>query len=118
MAIVKDIGHIVLPVDDMERGLAFYRDLLGFRVVGKRSAVWTAIETAGGQLTLWRTSEIPKISLGAKGDRTPFELHVDNFEAAALILEAKGLRVQRDDANAGTIWDPFGNVLRLHDHRE
>src|SRR5436309_3031671 len=65
-----------------------------------------------------RTSEIPKIALGAKGDRTPFELHVDNFEAAASILEAKGVRVQRDDANAGTIWDPFGNVLRLHDHRE
>ncbi len=118
MAIVKDIGHIVLPVDDMEKGLAFYRDLLGFRVVSKGSAVWTAIETAGGQLTLWRTSEIPKVALGANGDRTPFEFHVEDFEAAAAILEPAGVRVHRDGANAGTIWDPFGNVLRLHDHRD
>src|SRR5439155_23983847 len=99
MAIVKDIGHIVLPVDDMERGLVFYRDLLGFRVVGKGSAVWTAIETTGGQLTLWRTSEIPKIALGATGDRTQFALHVDDFEAASSILEAEGVGVQRGDAN-------------------
>ncbi len=118
MAIVKDIGHIVLPVDDMGKGLAFYRDLLGFRVVGKESAVWTVIETAGGQLTLWRTSKIPKVALGANREGTPFKFHVENFEVAAGILESKGIRVQQDGANSGTIWDPFGNVLWLHDHRE
>jgi catechol 2,3-dioxygenase-like lactoylglutathione lyase family enzyme len=118
MAIVKDIGHIILPVDDMEKGLGFYRDLLGFRVVGKGSAVWTVIETTGGQLTLWRTSEIPKVAVGENGDGTPFEFHVENFEAAAAILESKGVRVHRRSVNGGTIWDPFGNVLRLHDHRE
>jgi catechol 2,3-dioxygenase-like lactoylglutathione lyase family enzyme len=118
MAIVTDIGHIILPVDDMKTGLAFYRDLLGFRVVGKEDAVWTAIETAGGQLTLWRTTEIPKVALGAKGDGTPFEFHVANFEAAATTLESKAVRVRRDGPHAGTIWDPFGNVLRLHDHRK
>ena len=45
MGIVQDIGHILLPVDDMEKALAFYRDLLGFRVVGKGSPVWTVVET-------------------------------------------------------------------------
>ena len=118
MGIVKDIGHFLLPVDDMDEALAFYRDLLGFQVVGKGSPVWTVIEAKGGQLTLWRTSEIPKVALGPKGDSSPFEVHVESFEGAASQLEAKGIRVQRNGAHGGTIWDPFGNVLRLHDHLE
>ena len=118
VGIVQDIGHILLPVEDMEKALAFYRDLLGFRVVGKGSPVWTVIETKGGRLTLWRTSEIPKVALGPKADSSPFEFHVENFEDAASALESKGIRVRRNGAHAGTIWDPFGNVLRIHDHRE
>ena len=118
MGIVQDIGHILLPVDDMDTALAFYRDLLGFRVVGKGSPVWTVIETKGGQLTLWRTAEIPKVALGPKADSSPFEFHVENFERASSDLESKGIRVRRNEAHGGTIWDPFGNVLRLHDHIE
>lgn len=118
MGLVEDIGHIVLPVDEMEKALSFYRDLLGFRVVGKGSPVWTVIEAEGGKLTLWRTSEIPKVALGPKGEASPFDFHVDNFEAAASVLESKGIRVRRNGAHAGTVWDPFGNVLGLHDHRE
>ena len=45
MAIISDVGHLILPVDDMPQALAFYRDLLGFRVFGKASPVWTVIET-------------------------------------------------------------------------
>jgi len=118
VGIVQDIGHILLPVDDMDKALAFYRDLLGFRVVGKASAVWTVIEAKGGQLTLWRTTEIPKVALGPRGDSSPFEFHVENFEDAASQLESKGVRVRRSGPHAGTVWDPFGNVLRFHDHRE
>src|SRR5438477_573536 len=92
VGIVHDIGHIVLPVDEMEKALSFYRDLLGLRVVGKGSPVWTVIETEGGQLTLWRTTEIPKVALGPNGDASPFEFHVDNFEIAASALESKGIR--------------------------
>ena len=118
MAIVQDIGHLILPVDDMEKGLAFYRDLLGFRVVGKVSPVWTVIETQGGQVTLWRTRDLAKVVYGPKGEDTPFEFHVENFEQAAAMLESKGVRVKRFTTTAGVVWDPFGNAFRLHDHRE
>src|SRR5206468_10361061 len=118
VVIVHASGRTVLPVHEMEKALWFSRDLLGWRVVGKGSPVWTVIETEGGQLTLWGTTEIPKVALGPNGDASPFEFHVDNFEVAASALESKGIRVRRDGAHAGTIWDPFGNVLRLHDHRE
>jgi len=118
VGIVQDIGHILLPVDDMDKALAFYRDLLGFRVVGKGSPVWTVIETKGCLFTVSPTTEIPKVALGSKADSSPFEFHVDNFEHAASDLESKGIRVRRNGVHGGTIWDPFGNVLRLHDHLE
>lgn len=118
MGIVQEIGHIIVPVDEMKKALSFYRDVLGFRVVGKGSPVWTVIETEGGQLTLWRTDGIPKVALGPKHDASPFDFHVDNFEAAAKALESKGIRVQRNGAHSGKVWDPSGNVVGLHDHRE
>ena len=36
------IGHVVLKVRDLDRSLAFYRDLLGFRVSSEMSNVMTA----------------------------------------------------------------------------
>src|SRR5712691_7381165 len=92
VGIVQDIGHILLPVDDMLKALAFYRDLLGFRVVGKGSAVWTVIEAQGGQVTLWRTDKLAKVAYGPAGEDTPFEFHVEDFEKAAELLESKGIR--------------------------
>ena len=117
-ALIQDIGHLILPVDDMEKALAFYRDLLGFRVVGKGNPVWTVVETEGGQVTLWRTRDLAKVAYGPTGEDTPFEFHVENFEGAAAKLEANGVRLRRRTANAGVVWDPFGNAFRIHDHRE
>lgn len=118
MTIVQDIGHLILPVDDIGKALAFYRDLLGFRLVGKENPVWTVVETTGGQLTLWKNPKLPKVGTGPNGEGTPFEFHVGDFDRAASLLESRGIRVKRDDAHAGVLWDPFGNALRLHDHRE
>ena len=76
MALIRDIGHFILPVDDMVRAIGFYRDVLGFRVVGKENPVWTVIETEGGQVTLWRTKDLAKVAYGPEGEATPFEFHV------------------------------------------
>ncbi|MCI4371475.1 MAG: VOC family protein [Thermoplasmata archaeon] len=118
MAIIQDIGHLILPVNDMDDALAFYRDLLGFHLVGKASPVWTVIETKGGQVTLWRSKELAKVAYGPKGEDTPFEFHVGDFEKAAAVLVSHGKRVKRVSAHGGIFWDPFGNALRVHDHRE
>ena len=118
MSVIQDIGHLILPVDDMPKAVAFYCDLLGFRVVGKGNPVWTVIETQGGQLTLWRTPDLAKVAYGPQGEDSPFEFHVEDFEKAATRLESEGVRVKRFTAHAGVVKDPFGNAFRLHDHRE
>lgn len=114
--IVRDLGHVTIPVEDMGEALAFYRDLLGFRVVGTENPVWTVVEAKGGQLTLYKTKDVPIIRLGPDGAATPFNFHVAHFERAAAELESRGVRVVRRTENSGVIWDPFGNVLGLHDH--
>jgi catechol 2,3-dioxygenase-like lactoylglutathione lyase family enzyme len=116
--LVKDIGHILVGVEEMDRALAFYRDLLGFQVVGQADPMWTVVAVPGGQLTLYKQEGVTPIALGEEGLATPISLHVDNFEQAVGVLEDEGERVEAGDAHHGLVWDPFGNVLELHDHRK
>lgn len=116
--IVTDLGHLLIPVKDMDRALDFYRDLLGFQVEGEENPVWTVVAVGDGRLTLYRQPKLPAIALGPEADWSPFELHVANFEEAADFLESQGVRVMREDEHIGATWDPFGNVLRIHDHRK
>lgn len=116
--LVQDIGHIIINVSDMDQALAFYRDLLGFRVAGKVNPVWTLVEADGGQLTLYRKSSYSPLGHGPKGEETPFAFHVESFSRAADLLESNGVRVKREGTHEGLVWDPFGNVLSLHDHLE
>ncbi len=102
----------------MKQALSFYRDLLGLTVEGKEDAVWTVIAANETRLTLYRKKDFAPIALGADCDDTPFLLHVRNFRQAADLLESKGVRVKRKDQHSGVVWDPFGNVLGLHDHLE
>jgi len=102
----------------MDHALAFYRDLLGFKVVGSPDPVWTVVSVPAGLITLWRTEERERIALGSEGVGTPFDFHVRDFGKAADLLESKGVKVKRVGAHSGLVWDPFGNVLGLHDHRE
>jgi len=117
MGLVTDIGHIVIAVKDMEASLSFYRDLLGFSVVGEVTPVWTVIETPGGRLTLYREEHSPPLALGVNGEATILNFHVANFEEVADFLVSKGVKVKRDGVSGGVAWDPYGNVIGLHDHR-
>jgi len=116
MAIVQDIGHLVLQVGDMDAAVRLYRDALGLALPGGVDGVWTVATTIGGSITLYKTDKPIPCALPDNG--TPIHLHVRNFEETATELEEKGYRIVRKGANGGTLIDPWGNVLGLHDHRE
>jgi catechol 2,3-dioxygenase-like lactoylglutathione lyase family enzyme len=116
MGIVQDIGHVLLQVGDMKEALRFYCDGLGFRVQGATDPVWTVVAVEGGSLTLYRkTAPIPCV---LRDGGSPLNLHVEDFESAARTLESAGYAVQSRDAHHGSVRDPWGNVVGLHDHRE
>jgi len=75
--------RIFIRVDDLEKALRFYRDLLG-HPVERVSDRWADLAPARG-LTL--TLE----------DEGPVEFHVDNFEEAAERMETAGVPVERRD---------------------
>ena len=118
VGIVEGVGHLILPVVDMDASVTFYRDLLGFPVKGAVDPVWTELEAGGFPLTLYRDEESPRVALGPKGADTPLVFHVANYSAAETILLRSGVRCEREGDHQGVIWDPAGNVLRLHDHLE
>jgi catechol 2,3-dioxygenase-like lactoylglutathione lyase family enzyme len=114
---VSGIGHIVIPVHNMELALSFYRDALGFEVIGAVDPVWTVVDAKGASLTLFLQDDSPRIALGKDADESPFFFHVSSFQDSASELEKRGYKVRRQDGNQGIVWDPSGNVLGLHDHR-
>jgi catechol 2,3-dioxygenase-like lactoylglutathione lyase family enzyme len=115
--LVSGIGHVVIPVHDMPLAVRFYRDVLGFPLVGAEDPVWTVVSAKGVELTLFLQPEAPRIAMGADGEESPFYFHVPDFRSAAASLEKQGYRVKRLDERQGLVWDPSGNVLGLHDHR-
>jgi len=116
MPIVEDIGHIVLRVGDMDKALRLYRDILGFGTPEGVNPVWTVLTTKGGSITLWKDANPVPCVLA--GNDTPLNFHVADFSEAARTVEAEGYVVRRTSSSSGSVTDPWGNVVGLHDHRE
>ncbi len=114
--LVNDIGHIILQVGNMDEALRLYRDTLGFDVKDQ-SPEWTVITTKLGELTLYKTPKISRLVLRDAED-TPINLHVTNFQETAETLEKNGYRVERRGKSSGTLHDPWGNMISLHDHQK
>ncbi len=115
MALVEDIGHIVLQVAEMDAAVRLYRDILGFTLPAGVNPVWTVAATKGGSITLYLVNKAVPLALA--GNRTPINLHVQSFEESAHVLEREGYKVLREGPSAGAVVDPWGNVIGLHDHR-
>jgi catechol 2,3-dioxygenase-like lactoylglutathione lyase family enzyme len=116
--LVEGVGHIIIPVEDMDLALRFYRDLLGFLIKGEVDPVWTELDAGGFPLTLFRSGESSRVATGPDANDTPLVFHVSNYDVAEQTLTESGVRFRREGRHQGVVWDPFGNVLRLHDHRK
>jgi catechol 2,3-dioxygenase len=123
--IAQYLGHVVFYVEDLERSLGFYRDLLGFREVGR------AFGGAAAALTGGRTHhELLLIEVGAapeppKGRRLGL-YHIgikvgdslDALREARRELEAAGVAISgmSDHTVSQSVYlaDPDGNEVELY----
>ena len=141
---ILGIHHVALGVPDFERGLAFYRDVLGFEVVQNTqfdrdmpladkaiglpqvAAKMAMLKAANAYLELWQYSN------PAPQDRRQrpcdygyahFALQVDGLQNEYDRLVAAGMEFVGPPVEFGTsaaIYgkDPFGNVIELHEIRD
>ncbi len=101
MTILNGEWRAFIRVDDLQKGRAFYGDLLGLPV---EEVTGDYVDFPGFSLTLRRDA--------------PLEFHVDDFAEAAKRLREANVEVLEEGEHHGKVRDPFGNLLGLHDHRE
>ncbi|HET6380274.1 MAG TPA: VOC family protein [candidate division Zixibacteria bacterium] len=84
------IGHVVLKVRDLDRSLAFYRDLLGFSVSGEMSNVMVFL-TATGE----NHHDLALLRVGANAP-SPLPTAVGLYHVAIRLPDLDALREARD----------------------
>jgi catechol 2,3-dioxygenase-like lactoylglutathione lyase family enzyme len=113
---VERTDFVSVPVTDLERSTAFYRDTLGLEQIGSRQ--WPEFQL-GENVSLYLLDPT-NIGQEFKGPHTaPVALRVPDVEAARQALEAKGVEFAGETFDTGVchmahFTDPDGNVLMLH----
>ena len=117
------VGHVVLKVRDLDRALAFYRDLLGFRVVAEMSNVMIFLAANGENhhdLALLRVGDSAPSPLPSAVGLYHLAVQLrdrDALRAAHGLLSARALL--RGAVDHGVSWslyteDPDGNEIELY----
>ena len=117
---VTGVNELVLEVEDLERAVGFYTEVLGLPLVERwdhRDAVWV-MAGERTRIGLWR----PQVGLagGQGGVHVHYALHLPDaaYDAAVERLLSRGLDVQEevfepDRGRAVYVTDPDGHVVEL-----
>ncbi len=111
------VGHVHLHVGDIERGLAFYRDTLGFEEMAVLPGA--AFVSAGGYhhhlgLNVWRGSGLPPAPADAVGLRHWTIVLADEADLAAVRGRLVRAGVEAEDAEGGLlVRDPWEIAVQL-----
>jgi catechol 2,3-dioxygenase len=117
------IGHVVLKVRDLDRSLAFYRDLLGFRVAGEMSNVMIFLTATGENhhdLALLRVGDSAPSPLATAVGLYHVAIQLPDWEAVqrahAVLLDRGLLRGAVDHGVSRSLYtaDPDGNEIELY----
>jgi catechol 2,3-dioxygenase len=108
------VGHVHLHVGDLERGVAFYRDVLGFEL---RTFLpgQAAFVSAGGYhhhlgFNVWRGTGVPPVPEGGVGLRN-WTVVLDGPEKVAAVrerVEAAGIEAEEAAGGGFLARDPWG----------
>jgi catechol 2,3-dioxygenase-like lactoylglutathione lyase family enzyme len=110
---VEQVDFITIPTRDVERSVAFYRDVLGIPESEYKGA---EVETPNVTLSFWNPEEQ---GIEFKPNEAGFAVRVADVAEARRELEAKGVEFLGDTFDSsvchmGFFKDPDGNVVILH----
>lgn len=119
------LGHVVFYVRDLQRSLAFYRDLVGFKEVGRAFGGRAAALTSGRthhEMLLIEVGDAPKAPPGRRIGLYHIGIKVgdsmDELKAAKEELEAAGVAIEGASDHTVTkslyLSDPDGNEVELY----
>ncbi|BCA55261.1 putative Glyoxalase [Nitrospira sp. KM1] len=119
------LGHIVFYVKDLERSLAFYRDLLGFKEVGRAFNGAAAALTSGRthhEFLLIQVGDIPGPPPGRRRGLYHIGIKIgdglDELRLAKRELEQAGITIDgmSDHTVSQSLYlrDPDGNEVELY----
>ncbi|MBY0246277.1 MAG: VOC family protein [Nitrospiraceae bacterium] len=119
------LGHVAFYVKDLERSLGFYRDLLGFKEVGRIFNGMAAALTSGRthhELLLIQVGDAPGPSPGKRRGLYHIGIKVgdslDELRAAKRELETAGIAIDgmSDHTVSQSLYlqDPDGNEVELY----
>lgn len=124
---VKELGHIVLYVRDLERSAAFYRDVLGWKQIGDVGLRFPAVAFSSGRthhelLLIEVGPDAAPIPPGRRVGMYHFGLKVgdtdDELRQALATLQAAGVQIVGASDHTVThslyIQDPDGNEIELY----
>ena len=119
------LGHVVFYVKNLERSLAFYRDLLGFKEVGRVFGGAAAALTSGRthhELLLIQVGDVPGPMTGRRRGFYHIGIKVgdnlDELRTAKGELEQAGIEIEgmSDHTVSQSLYlrDPDGNEVELY----
>ena len=110
---VTSIAFTMYPVSDLDRAVAFYRDVLGLTPAGLASNFWFEFEIAGSTFGLGNFEQI-----GQPGTAQSLALEVDSLEQFRAALATKGVETTEPYETPicwiSMVQDPDGNKVVLH----
>jgi predicted enzyme related to lactoylglutathione lyase len=117
--LINGVDFIAFPTKDWEAAKKFYGETLGLPF-GKQWGEMPAGEFETGTVTI-ALMQVDAFGIDFSPNSTPFEFHVDDFDAAKAELESRGVEFDTDVIDSGVckqaiFQDPDGNALGIH-HR-
>ena len=120
---IRELGHVVLYVTNLQRVATFYREILGFNEVAQKPGM--AVFSSGRthhELLLIEVGGIPQVSRAPRPGlyHIGFKIGdtIDELKAAKRELEAAGVTIVGSSDHGMTnslyIKDPDGNELELY----
>jgi predicted enzyme related to lactoylglutathione lyase len=112
--VVRSLDHVYYWTSDMDRSVAFYREVMGLTLSRRDGGSWAVFDVAGRMLALHGAIEGRPVAPG--GATAVFA--VDDLDAAQAILRGRGVTFAHEGevkgyARFASFLDPDGNTLQL-----